>query len=75
MNNTLNQSQQCIVVKVGMLKVCPSCSLPNTTLTWHETAQGFVCLGCYYGRREEQTRIEQQWLKQHKINILNLKKI
>ena len=58
-----------------MTETCPRCSLPNTTLTWHETARGYVCLGCYYGRRSEQTRIEAQWQKQHKINVLNLKKI
>ena len=50
--------------------LCPRCSLPNTTLNWHETKKGFVCLPCSVNRREEQTRIEQQWLRKHKkINV------
>ena len=53
-----------------MIDICPSCSLPNATLTWHETARGFVCLGCYYGRRSEQMKIEAQWQKQNPVKPL-----
>jgi len=45
--------------------MCPKCLLPNTTLQWHETGAQWVCLGCYYHRRAEQTRIDQQWSKRH----------
>ena len=47
------------------MDLCPQCSQPNTTLQWHETNNGFVCLPCAVNRRAEQTRIESQWLKKN----------
>ena len=49
------------------VKVCPKCLLPNTTLMWWENRKlGWVCLACGMGRREEQTRMEQKWLKDNR---------
>jgi hypothetical protein len=53
-----------------MTETCPSCSLPNTTLQWHETHKGFVCLPCAVDRRAEQLRIEAQYLKKNPIKPL-----
>lgn len=53
-----------------MPNACPRCLLPNTTLQWHETARGWVCLGCYYGRRQEQSRIEAGYPKIQPIKSL-----
>ena len=46
-----------------MNTICERCALPNHTLHWHETAQGFVCVGCYYDRRAEQTKIQLKYPK------------
>jgi hypothetical protein len=35
--------------------------MENTTLQWHETAIGFVCLGCATGRRTEQARLDKKF--------------
>jgi hypothetical protein len=35
--------------------------MENTTLQWHETAIGFVCLGCATGRRTEQSKLDKQF--------------
>jgi len=52
-----------------MIDLCPSCSVPNTTLQWHETHKGFVCLPCAVNRREEQRRIESQWQRKHTASL------
>jgi len=43
--------------------ICAKCQLENTTLQWHETATGFVCLGCYTNRRDEQSRLDKRFDK------------
>lgn len=46
-----------------MMDICVKCQQHNHTLQWHETPKGFVCLGCYYNRRAEQTKIELKYTK------------
>jgi hypothetical protein len=41
--------------------ICAKCELENTTLQWHETAIGFVCLGCATGRRTEQSKLDKKF--------------
>jgi hypothetical protein len=41
--------------------ICAKCQMENTTLQWHETAIGFVCLGCATGRRTEQSKLDKRF--------------
>lgn len=41
--------------------ICAKCQMENTTLQWHETATGFVCLGCYTLRRSEQSKLDKRF--------------
>ena len=46
-----------------MPEVCPQCQLHNTTLHWHDSSKGFICLGCFYGRRDEQKKLDLKFDK------------
>jgi len=52
-----------IQAEVGMPEVCPQCQLHNTTLHWHDSSKGFICLGCFYGRRDEQKKLDLKFDK------------